>query len=219
MAKPSTFDHDPIADTYDTKVRRAQEQTQGLLNYVRENYDAIQARVLEFASLAPALCVLDIGIGTGLMWEGNTVPVRLTGLDLSPRMLAKAKAKGLCADLHLGQFLELPFPNGSFDRVVSTFAFHHVAPEDKPRALSEIGRVLRPGGIFVLGDLMFRDEAQRQEVLDQMRAERRQDVLGGIDQEHYSDISLLRPVLAQLGFEVSFERGSTLSWIVRAAKP
>ena len=47
----------------------------------------------------------------------------------------------------------LPYPDASFDRVLSAFMFHHLGPDEKGRALSEARRVLKPGGSLHLLDL------------------------------------------------------------------
>lgn len=208
------FTHDPIADTYDDKVRRAVAR-QDRLNYIREHYFEIQAQVMVWADLKPGLDVLDIGIGTAMMWEGLEVPVNLSGVDISPRMLKKAAAKGVKANLKEGHFLELPFEDRRFDRIVSTFAFHHVRHELKGQAFEELARVLRPGGRVVIGDLMFRNPAQALEVAERMQAEGRQDILGSIKDEYYTDIEALEAIIAPLGFRLECQRMSTLSWVVR----
>jgi ubiquinone/menaquinone biosynthesis C-methylase UbiE len=47
---------------------------------------------------------------------------------------------------------ELPYPDASFDRVLSAFMFHHLEPDGRRRALREVRRVLRPGGALHLLD-------------------------------------------------------------------
>ncbi|WP_437487069.1 class I SAM-dependent methyltransferase [Sorangium sp. So ce1014] len=47
---------------------------------------------------------------------------------------------------------ELPYPDGTFDRVASSLMFHHLAADDKRRTAEEILRVLRPGGALLLAD-------------------------------------------------------------------
>ena len=93
---------------------------------------------------------IDAACGTGrhtrhLVARGHTV----TGVDLSPEMLAKATGTG--ATLALGDLLALPARDASADLVVCGLAIAHVA--DLERAVAELARVLRPGGRLVLSAL------------------------------------------------------------------
>jgi ubiquinone/menaquinone biosynthesis C-methylase UbiE len=76
--------------------------------------------------------------------------VEVVGLDPDPEALARAERKARrCADaLQLDRRFagQLPYPDASFDRVLSAFMFHHLEPADRPLALREVNRVLRPGG-------------------------------------------------------------------------
>ncbi|MCH7229445.1 class I SAM-dependent methyltransferase [Glycomyces sp. L485] len=97
---------------------------------------------------------LEVAIGTGLNLEHYPEGVELTGIDLSPRMLDGAKRRaselGRDADLRTGDAQRLDFPDGSFDTVVCTFSLCAV-PDDR-RAVAEMVRVLRPGGLLLLAD-------------------------------------------------------------------
>ena len=97
--------------------------------------------------------VLDLGCGTGSL----TIAVKQTrpesgvvGIDADKEVLAIAQAKASAAHLKLdfyqGYADRLPFPENSFDRVLSSLLFHHLSSEAKRRALEESLRVLRPGG-------------------------------------------------------------------------
>ncbi|MFI5302910.1 MAG: class I SAM-dependent methyltransferase, partial [Polyangiales bacterium] len=87
--------------------------------------------------------VLDIGCGTGLISRRLMAHARsVTGVDLSPRMLAVARARGL--DVVEASALSLPFEDASFDVAVSFKTLAHVP--DLSRALAEMTRVVRPGG-------------------------------------------------------------------------
>ncbi len=90
--------------------------------------------------------VLEVGCGTGLVLR-RLAPIasRAVGVDLSPGMLARARARGL--DVVEGSATELPFPDASFDVAVSFKVLAHVP--DLARALAEMARVVRPGGVIV----------------------------------------------------------------------
>lgn len=87
--------------------------------------------------------ILEVGVGTGanfpLYPDGRTI----VGTDRSRKMLLKAKGKG-DFPLVVGEIEALPFKDGAFDDVVSTFVFCSV--RDPIRGLKEIRRVLREGG-------------------------------------------------------------------------
>jgi ubiquinone/menaquinone biosynthesis C-methylase UbiE len=97
---------------------------------------------------------LEVGIGTGLNLPFYPDQVRLTGIDFSPPMLDLARQRaaqlGRAADLRQADALALPFPDESFDAVVCTFALCAI-PDDR-RAVGEMSRVLRPGGLLLLAD-------------------------------------------------------------------
>jgi ubiquinone/menaquinone biosynthesis C-methylase UbiE len=104
-----------------------------------------------------------LDIGTGPAWllvklHELAPGLQLTGLDASGAMVAKARGNlenaGLAdlIELKEGNARRLPFPDGSFDGVVSTASIHHW--KDPTAALMEVHRVLRPGGLALLYDLV-----------------------------------------------------------------
>ncbi len=97
---------------------------------------------------------LEVGIGTGLNLPHYGSDVDLVGLDPSAEMLeiarGRAKDAGISATMMTGDAMELPFPDASFDTVVSTFVLCEV-PNDV-EALLEMTRVLRTGGQLLLAD-------------------------------------------------------------------
>jgi ubiquinone/menaquinone biosynthesis C-methylase UbiE len=98
--------------------------------------------------------VLEVAIGTGLNLPRYPDGVRLTGVEHSPAMLAQARHRatvlGLEVDLRTGDAQALEFPDASFDTVVATLSLCAI-PDDR-RAVAEMIRVLRPGGLLVLLD-------------------------------------------------------------------
>jgi ubiquinone/menaquinone biosynthesis C-methylase UbiE len=97
---------------------------------------------------------LEVAIGTGLNLPHYPPDVRLTGVDLSPEMLAlavtRAQEMGRTIGLSEGDAEDLPFADCSFDTVVCTYALCSV--RDDGGAISEMHRVLRPGGRLILVD-------------------------------------------------------------------
>ena len=97
--------------------------------------------------VAKPLCegkdILEIGCGTGMILkEIDPIARSAKGIDISPGMLEQAKARGL--DVQVASATELPFEDESFDMVYSFKVLAHV--EEIEKAMSEVARVLRPGG-------------------------------------------------------------------------
>ncbi|TMR88370.1 class I SAM-dependent methyltransferase [Nonomuraea basaltis] len=97
---------------------------------------------------------IEIAIGTGMNLPLYPEGVRLTGVEWSPAMLdlarRRASALGIKADLREGDAQALDFPAAGFDTVVCTFSLCAI-PDDR-RAIAEMARVLRPGGLLLLAD-------------------------------------------------------------------
>jgi ubiquinone/menaquinone biosynthesis C-methylase UbiE len=116
-------------------------------------------QLLEQASPGPGDRILDLGCGTGtlaLLIKRAQPGAEVSGLDADPEMLARARAKAATAGGEIrfdeGFSNELPYEGASFDAVVSTLFFHHLAPQVKRRTATEIARVLRPGGELHVAD-------------------------------------------------------------------
>ena len=207
--------HDSQAASYDARVvRNAREPG----SYIRENYFTILERVVELCQPDPGTRILDIGIGTGLLTERLPVGVEVYGIDISGRMLEMAQGKKLPVVLAFAEFSHIPFANESFDRVVSSFAFHHVPYPGKDDALREIDRVARPGGKITIADFMFEDERQKQSLIDSFPGPQRESLIGDIDDEYFTFIDRAKAVLDGMGYAVTCERGSTITWIIQATK-
>lgn len=90
--------------------------------------------------------VLECGCGTGLILERIQEHARrAVGIDLSPGMLELARSRGL--EVQEGSVTALPFPDATFDVTCSFKVLAHVP--DIGRALSEMARVTRPGGVIL----------------------------------------------------------------------
>lgn len=118
----------------------------------------LHRRLAELADLGPEQRVLEIGCGTGnltTLVKRRQPGAEVVGLDPDPRALALAtrKAGRLGVRFDRGYSQSLPYPDGSFDRVLSSLMFHHLDEEQKRGTLAEVRRVLRPGGALYLVDL------------------------------------------------------------------
>jgi ubiquinone/menaquinone biosynthesis C-methylase UbiE len=116
-------------------------------------------RLLDQARLAGTGDVLDLGCGTGtlaLMAKDREPGANVVGLDGDPKMLDRARGKaaatGSAVRFDEGLSFELPYPDSSFDRVLSSLFFHHLERDGKERTLAEVRRVLRPGGELHVAD-------------------------------------------------------------------
>jgi SAM-dependent methyltransferase len=124
------------------------------------NFAAVAEKILDAgeavvaaAGVEPGMDVLDVACGTG----NATLPAartgaRTTGLDFAPGLLEIARERAADAMLEI-DFIEcdaqaMPFEDGSFDRLVSTFG-HMFAPDHR-RTADEMKRVLRPGGVIAV---------------------------------------------------------------------
>ncbi|MCJ7668596.1 MAG: methyltransferase domain-containing protein [Anaerolineae bacterium] len=106
--------------------------------------------------------ILDIGFGTGdLLSEMRNQGYLCYGVELSPSMLRMAKRKGVKVPLCQARAQDMPFRDGVFDSLVSTFPSSFILD---PRAQREMARLLAPGGRLVVvdeGRLLGRDPCSR----------------------------------------------------------
>lgn len=104
--------------------------------------------LLDAASVAVGERVLDVGCGTGVLARaaaGRVGPEgHVTGIDPNPGMLKVAARSGRTIEWRAGRAEAIPFPDQSFDRVVSQFALMFV--EDRRTAIGEMARVLEENG-------------------------------------------------------------------------
>lgn len=97
--------------------------------------------------------ILDVGSGTGtmsVMMKQAYPSANVTGLDGDPQILeiARSKAQSLGIEIQFdqGMSFDLPYPDASFDVVLTSMMLHHLTWEDKQNTAREMYRVLRPGG-------------------------------------------------------------------------
>jgi ubiquinone/menaquinone biosynthesis C-methylase UbiE len=124
-------------------------------------------RMLDLADVRAGMRVLDVGCATGnliLALARRQSGLDLVGLDPDARALAQARRKsrraGLPVDWRRGFAEELPYPDGSVDRIFSSLMLHHLERPAQDALLAEVRRVLRPDGLFVLADADGHDAMQ-----------------------------------------------------------
>jgi ubiquinone/menaquinone biosynthesis C-methylase UbiE len=130
--------------------------------------DRARRALIDQAELWPNDRVLDIGCGTGtLAVQIKTLHpyVDVVGLDPDPKALNRARQKaeraGVPIQFNQGFADQLPYYDGTFNRVFSSFMFHHLATEIKKRALNEVRRVLAPDGSLHLLDFGGPESARK----------------------------------------------------------
>ena len=145
-----------------------------MASYVKFEKFRLRDRMLNMVTWRGDENVLDVGTGRGLLTIGAAK--RLTigksigidiwrGQDLSDNTreaaMRNAEIEGVAdkVELRNADAREMPFPDGSFDCVLSNLCLHNIAnPEGRTAACREIARVLKPGGVALISDFIHTDE-------------------------------------------------------------
>ena len=124
---------------------------------VATGIDARETAMAAIRDLAPSR-VLEVGCGWGELaeWIQRDTGAEVVAVDLSPRMVELARERGV--DARVADVQELPFADGEFDLVVAAWMLYHVP--DLDRGLTELARVLRPGGRLVILDMALPTQPQ-----------------------------------------------------------
>ncbi|WP_347302270.1 methyltransferase domain-containing protein [Croceibacterium sp. TMG7-5b_MA50] len=137
--------------------------------------------------------IIEVGVGTGISLPQYSRDVRITGIDLSPAMLDKARARvreqalGQVEELAVGDAEALHYQDNSFDAVVAQYVV--TACPHPERALSEFARICRPGG----------------EIIITTRVGAGQGLRGAIERT-------LMPLTSRLGFRTEFPWSRYENW-------
>jgi demethylmenaquinone methyltransferase/2-methoxy-6-polyprenyl-1,4-benzoquinol methylase/phosphoethanolamine N-methyltransferase len=159
---------------------------------------AIRRVALEMAGARPGEAALDVGCGTGSLAIALKAEVgasgEVRGIDASPEMIAEARRKaeraGVDAAFEVAPIEALPFPDGRFDLVTSSFMLHHLPGDVKRAGLAEVRRVLEPGGRFLAIDFSGTNQSLIGHVLS----------IFGHAHSHGARLEALAPVMEEVGF-------------------
>lgn len=150
----------PLARAFDSPVVRRRHVRQ-LFETIAARYDLItrllsfgldkrwKRRLVALAAVRPGARVVDLACGTGdLALAAAAEGARVIGIDIARPMLERAREKpgAVAVAWLLGDMGDLPVATGSADLVTTGYGLRNVP--DLPRAIVEIHRVLRPGGVF-----------------------------------------------------------------------
>jgi tRNA (cmo5U34)-methyltransferase len=138
---------------------------EGYLESMREeihDYEELQEETARATEGLRVERILELGVGTGetsrRVLERHP-DARLTALDSSAAMLEETRRRLPAAELRVAR-LEDPLPEGPFDVVVSTLAVHHLDSAGKADLFRRVAAVLRPGGSFVLADVVVPERTE-----------------------------------------------------------
>jgi ubiquinone/menaquinone biosynthesis C-methylase UbiE len=153
---------------FHTHAGTAAPTTKGLVIHWAGLYDALfgrilhssEAKIVELAQIKPGDKVLDLGCGPGSLSRTAKARVgqsgEVHGLDASPEMIEQARRKaertGANVNFQLGVIEALPYPDGTFDVVMSRLVLHHLPDDLKSKGFAEMRRVLKPGGYCLIVD-------------------------------------------------------------------
>jgi len=162
----SIADKTVVKDQYATSARL--ETRISIHEKYSRNKQPFGEWIISHYDLNPGEKVLELGCGTGSMWQGVVLPdgCHVTLTDLSAGMLetARQNTAHLCADYAVCDAMALPYGDATFDVVIANMMLYHVP--DIGRALSEIRRVLKPAGRFFAAT--FGEHGAVESVLDML---------------------------------------------------
>lgn len=205
-------------------------------------FEKVLGRLLEVASPQPADACVDLGAGTGFVTTALAPLVSsVLAVDISPAMaesLAERAAEAGLANVatEVADLKELQLRPASADLLVTNYALHHLVDADKRALVARAVTWLRPGGRFVIADMMFgRGGSQRdREILHQKvialaakgpggwwRIAKNLGRYGlGVGQEHPATPEFWQAAMRDAGFtEVRFEPVVAEAGIVRGVRP
>jgi putative AdoMet-dependent methyltransferase len=204
------FNHDEQAPRYDDDVRDETDP-------IRTGYADCLRWTVERAEISPESTVADLGCGTGNTSALVPAARHLICIDISPRMMELARPKLVhlpSVDYVQADLLEFFDERREFDRLISTYAVHHLTEDEKGVLLQRVADGLTEGGIAVFGDLMFADRDEAASLAEKYAS--RPEVAESFEEEYYWYLDSAAEMAEAAGCAVTeTRRFSDLSWGIR----
>ena len=207
------FNHDELAAGYDEDVLDEADP-------IRAGYAGCLRWTVERAEISPTSTVVDLGCGTGNTSALIPAAGHVSCVDISPKMMEVARPKLAhlaSVEFVLADLLEFFDEPREFDRLISTYAVHHLTADEKGLLLRCVASGLTPGGIAVFGDLMFADRSEGVAMAERYAAW--PEVFESFEEEHYWYLDATEAMVAAAGCAVTdARRFSDLSWGIRVER-
>ena len=207
MTDPYPFsDFDDWAATYD------QDVTSGCFPFT--GYPQTLNAVVRLADALPGMALLDLGTGTGnLARHFLELGCRVTATDFSSAMLEKARPRlpgAVLLQVDLRQAFPLEILHQKFDRIVSSYVFHHFEMSEKVSVLLRLSSLLAPGGLLVIADISFPDRPAQDATA--------QTAGDAWEEEYYWIASEAIPLIEKAGLAVQYHQVSPCAGLYRIEK-
>jgi putative AdoMet-dependent methyltransferase len=185
---------------------------------------AEDAAILAALALPINSHILEIGTGSGHFARAAAkAGHRVTAVDVSPAMLQyaelRAKSEGLSKiEFYHAGFLTFPAAPATFDAVISVAVLHHLPDLWKAVALQNIHRVLKPGGRFLLGDVVFSWSGQNHSAcfdafINSFPEGMRKAAIGHVSKEYSTLVWIMDGLLERAGFRILKKTASRTSFV------
>ncbi|NRG43926.1 class I SAM-dependent methyltransferase [Bacillus sp. CRN 9] len=199
------------AKTYDDTVTGHDEEYKDVFLY----YDKLLQEVADRAEGN----VLEFGPGTGnLTAKVVARGLSVTGVEPSKSMreIAVVKLEGR-ANIINGDFMHF-IVDEQIDTIISSYAFHHLTDKEKAEAIELYGKLLPAGGKIVFADTMYENVEAYKKAIADATEKGYHNLAEDLQREYYTTIPILREMMVNNGFSVSFNRCNDFVWIMEGVK-
>ena len=205
-ANADYFNHDPDAPEYDEDVTREEHP-------IRTGYRATLDWVGSHA--VAGQMVLDLGAGTGNTIMTLPVECAVTGVDVSSEMVRIARTKTVQYDVSFVQEDIMEYVDHAdlrmFDVIVSTYALHHLTPDERRWLFLRCAEKMKPGVHIIVGDLMYENDRDRERIF-RVYKESHPSLEEDVADEFFWNVEETMQTMANIGWTGRWERFSDLSW-------